>query len=189
MNYPGAAIEPAMIPQATEAVFQHVVDSYASEVNKLIAVWRAFSDFDLSFRPHPRSSTVAENMRHEMLSARRFFGEFLQAPEPEANDLLPATLTVDLCCQRMRALARRRLDFLASRSIEWWLTEDDFFDVRRERIWIFWRRILHTAHHRSQLTVYLRLLGRAVPPVYGPTADVSWPGADPTHSAEAADRK
>jgi uncharacterized damage-inducible protein DinB len=31
----------------------------------------------------------------------------------------------------------------------------------------------HLAHHRGQLTVYLRLLGRPVPAVYGPSADDS----------------
>ena len=30
---------------------------------------------------------------------------------------------------------------------------------------------LHAAHHRGQMTVYLRLLGSKVPSVYGPTAD------------------
>ena len=30
---------------------------------------------------------------------------------------------------------------------------------------------LHSAHHRGQLMVYLRLLGSKVPSVYGPTAD------------------
>ena len=30
---------------------------------------------------------------------------------------------------------------------------------------------LHSAHHRGQMTVYLRLLGAKVPAVYGPTAD------------------
>ena len=29
----------------------------------------------------------------------------------------------------------------------------------------------HVAHHRGQLTVYLRLLGVPVPPTYGPSAD------------------
>ena len=29
----------------------------------------------------------------------------------------------------------------------------------------------HAAHHRGQLTVYLRMLGVPVPPTYGPTAD------------------
>ena len=30
---------------------------------------------------------------------------------------------------------------------------------------------LHSAHHRGQMTVYLRLLGSKVPSLYGPTAD------------------
>ena len=29
----------------------------------------------------------------------------------------------------------------------------------------------HLAHHRGQLTVYLRLLDQAVPAIYGPSAD------------------
>jgi uncharacterized damage-inducible protein DinB len=49
--------------------------------------------------------------------------------------------------------------------------------------------VLHTAHHRTQLTVYLRLLDRPVPPTYGPTADVTWAGADPTQTAAAAGRR
>lgn len=32
----------------------------------------------------------------------------------------------------------------------------------------------HLAHHRGQLTVYLRQNGAAVPMVYGPTADEGW---------------
>jgi uncharacterized damage-inducible protein DinB len=63
-----------------------------------------------------------------------------------------------------------------------------FFDVERTRTWVFWRRILHSAHHRTQLTVYLRLLDRPVPSIYGPTADVSWTGADPTRTVDAARR-
>ncbi|HVH68418.1 MAG TPA: DinB family protein [Gemmatimonadales bacterium] len=37
---------------------------------------------------------------------------------------------------------------------------------------VYRRTVLnHLAHHRGQLTVYLRLTGAAVPAVYGPTAD------------------
>src|SRR5471030_71176 len=32
----------------------------------------------------------------------------------------------------------------------------------------------HLAHHRGQLTVYLRLNDRPVPSIYGPTADEPW---------------
>jgi uncharacterized damage-inducible protein DinB len=54
---------------------------------------------------------------------------------------------------------------------------------------VFWRRVLHTTHHRTQLTVFLRLLDRPVPATYGPTADETWEGADPTLSVAAAQRK
>jgi hypothetical protein len=89
---------------------------------------------------------------------------------------------------RLVELATGRLPFLAGRDAGWWHARTQFFDVERERIWIFWRRVLHTAHHRTQLTVYLRLMGKAVPSTYGPTADVTWQGADPTRTVEAAGR-
>jgi hypothetical protein len=89
----------------------------------------------------------------------------------------------------MVELSRARLHFLAKQSEDWWLTVGPFFDVQRERIWIFWRRVLHTAHHRAQLGVYLRMLDKSVPSIYGPTADVRWEGADPTNTVAAASRK
>ena len=33
--------------------------------------------------------------------------------------------------------------------------------------------LMHLAHHRGQMTVYLRLLGEPVPAIYGPSADDS----------------
>jgi uncharacterized damage-inducible protein DinB len=128
-------------------------------------------------------------MKHQLLSERRFFAEFLGAPEPAPEQVLPQRLSVEDFRQRMRELALARLGFLAERDEEWWRTVVPFFDTRRERTWIFWRRVLHTAHHRTQLTVYLRLLDKPVPSTYGPTADVSWQGADPTTTVEASGRK
>jgi hypothetical protein len=103
--------------------------------------------------------------------------------------VLPAEITVEACTGRFVDLARPRLAYLADRTLDWWLTRTTFFDVERERIWIFWRRVLHTSHHRTQLTLYLRLLERVVPATYGPTADVTWDGADPTNTIAAASRR
>ena len=59
----------------------------------------------------------------------------------------------------------------------------------RQRIWTFWRRVLHTCHHRTQVQTWLRLAGAPlVPPIYGPSGDVTWDEADPTYSVEAAGR-
>jgi uncharacterized damage-inducible protein DinB len=169
--------------------FQHAVDTYASETNKTASVWRGFADEDLPFRPHARSSSVQQIFQHQLLSERRFFGEFLGLDEPPPAALLPPLETVDTYAARLAELARPRLAQLSARDEAWWLERVPFFDVERERVWIFWRRVLHSAHHRTQLTVYLRLLDRPVPAVYGPTADRSWTGADPTQSVDAAGRK
>lgn len=189
MEYKQIAIADNEIPRACVPLLQHALETYASETNKVFSTWIAFADADLPFRLHPRSSSVAEILRHQLLSERRFFAEFLHAPEPQAEVILPPTETVQAFAERLVELARPRLAFLAGQSESWWLESAPFFDTFRQRIWIFWRRILHTAHHRTQLTVALRLLGKPVPATYGPTADVTWAGADPTLTVEAAKRK
>jgi uncharacterized damage-inducible protein DinB len=189
MKYSFTAVPDESIPRASDPAFQHMLDTYASETNKVASVWREFGDQDLTFRPHPRSTTVGDILKHQLLSERRFFGEFIGSPEPPASEVLPSQLTVATAIDRLTRLAVARLPFLAGQRSEWWLVRVAFFEVERERVWIFWRRLLHTAHHRTQLTVYLRMLDRSVPPTYGPTADVKWDGADPTNSVAAAGRK
>ena len=188
MTYAYTAIADSEIPRASDYVFQHLLHTYASETNKVISVWREFAPEEMSFRPHPRSNTVEDIFKHQLLSERRFFGEFLGLPELPAAQVQPQGGTPEDYTNRMRELALPRLGFLAGQTQKWWLEIVPFFDVERERIWIFWRRVLHTAHHRTQLTVYLRLLGKDVPSTYGPTADVTWEGADPTQNVEAAGR-
>ena len=189
MKYDLVAIAGHEIPEATEAVFQHAIDTYVSETNKVISTWRSFADTDLVYRPHEKSSTVLDVLKHQLLSERRFFGEFLGSPEPPAQHVLPEAQTLSAYAARMRQLALRRLPFLAAQSQDWWLEETAFLGEQRQRIWIFWRRVLHTCHHRTQLTVYLRLLDKPVVSTYGPTADVTWEGADPTTTVEAAGRR
>lgn len=188
MQYSFSAIPDSEVPLATSAFLQHLLDTYASETNKVISVWREFSDADLTYQPHPRSSTVLKIFEHQLLSERRFFAEFLGLSELPPTDVLPREQTIHGFARRMLELAMPRLLCLAEKQVDWWLEPVSFFDVTRERIWVFWRRVLHTAHHRTQLTVYLRLLEKPVPATYGPTADVTWQGADPTHSVDAAGR-
>jgi uncharacterized damage-inducible protein DinB len=189
MHYEASIIPENEVPVATAPIFQHILDTYASETNKTYATWMLFSDEERDFRPHARSSGVGEIMKHQLLSERRFFSEFLGLPEPPAESILPAEASPSAFAMRLSELARPRLQYLAQCDNSWWLGRQPFFDVERERIWIFWRRVLHSAHHRTQLTVYLRLMGKSVPSSYGPTADVTWSGADPTQTVDAASRK
>ena len=178
------------VPRAREPILQHLVDTYASETNKAGAVWSVLRDDQLDFQLHPRSSSVRQILRHQILSEARFFAEFIGFQEPAAESLMPPgdDPPVEAYVDRLITLARARLPALAAGDQQFWLTEVSFFDVRRQRIWVFWRRVLHTAHHRAQVGDCLRLLNARVPPTYGPTADVTWSGADPTQTLDAVHR-
>ena len=65
----------------------------------------------------------------------------------------------------------RRLAILRGKPDAWFEEETSFFDVSRPRAWVLVRRVAHSAHHRGQLTVALRLLDRPLYSTYGPTAD------------------
>jgi hypothetical protein len=71
MSYADSAISDAEVPRALQPVFQHLLDTYASETSKVLSVWRQFSDEDLSYRPHVRSSSVLDILKHQLLSERR----------------------------------------------------------------------------------------------------------------------
>src|ERR1043165_2834145 len=119
MKYEEVVITDADVPVASNRIFQHLLKTYASEVNKLNSVWREFTADDLAFKPHPRSSTVGEIMEHELLSERRFFGEFLGLPEVPANEVVPAERNPHAFAARMVELSRERLNFLARQDENW----------------------------------------------------------------------
>jgi hypothetical protein len=90
MKYDFVAIPDADVPQAAEPVFQHVVMTYASEVNKTVGVWRAVPDDLLDFKPREKTNPIRTIFTHQLLSERRFFAEFAGLNEPAAEELLPA---------------------------------------------------------------------------------------------------
>jgi uncharacterized damage-inducible protein DinB len=192
VNYEYVAIPDADIPRAVEPVFQHLLQTYVSEVNKTASVWRAVPDSLLDFRPHPGTNTLRTILVHQLLSERRFFAQFAGLDEPPVEQLLPEgdSPAVSAYLERYVWLAKRRLPQFAAGTTAWWLAEREFFGgLKRERIWIFWRRVLHTCHHRTQVQTWLRLAGHEpVPPIYGPSGDVTWSEADPTYSVDAARR-
>ncbi len=191
MNYDFIAIPDQDVPQARDLVFQHLVVTYASETNKTASMWKAIPEDLLDFKPHEKVNTIRAILIHHILSERRFFGQFVGIQEPPLEELLPPgdQPSVVAYLEKYVTLATRRLPQLAETTAEWWLTEMPFFGgLKRQRIWTFWRRVLHTCHHRTQIQTWLRLAGQHVPAIYGPSGDVKWDEADPTYSLEAAKR-
>jgi uncharacterized damage-inducible protein DinB len=67
------------------------------------------------------------------------------------------------------SLSRTNDDFLMSTN--WRLRAGGNVVMDQPRHVVLRDTLNHLAHHRGQLTVYLRLCGQAVPAIYGPSAD------------------
>jgi uncharacterized damage-inducible protein DinB len=191
MNYDFIAIPDADVLKAIEPIFQHAITTYASETNKTVSMWRAVPDDLLDFKPHEKTNPIRTIMVHQLLSERRFFAQFVGTEEPPVEESLPIgeKPVAQAYIEKYLWLAKKRLPQLAAGTTSWWLEQRNFFGgLQRERIWVFWRRVLHTCHHRTQVQTWLRLAGQHVPAIYGPSGDVTWSEADPTYSVEAAKR-
>ena len=145
-----------------------LADTYETEILKTLGIWRAFPPGSADYRPHPKSRSILEQMEHQVQSEGRWMSNMMGIDTGDPN---PRERTQEGFIEKYRADAQRRLQELRSKPDSWWREQAKFFDVVRSRSWIMTRRIAHSAHHRGQLVVYLRLLGQQVPSVYGPTAD------------------
>src|SRR4029077_18623314 len=155
-------------------------------------VWRAVPDHLLEFKPHEKTNPIRTILVHQLLSERRFFAQFVGTDEPPVEELLPPGVkpSAQAYIEKYVWLATRRLPQVAQGTTAWGVEAPPFLvGLRGERFWVFWRRVLHTCHHRTQVQTWLRLAGhQPVPAIYGQSGDVKWNEAAPTYSLEAAKR-
>ena len=149
--------------------YDFLLETYDTERLKILSVWSQFRDEDLRFRPEPRARTPHEQMVHQCVSEdiwmKNMLGIDLGVPP------LPAKETRLAFLHTYAAASSQRLERLCGMADDWFEGVTRFFDVERTRAWVLTRRVAHSAHHRGQLTTYLRLLGRSLYSTYGPTAD------------------
>ncbi len=152
--------------------YSFLVDTYATEILKVLSVWSMGHDGDLDVRPRagdPRGRTLREHMIHQCQSENGWFVAMFGIVVP--GEVLPAELSRLAFLEHYAAAAEHRRAALADKDEAWWEAEVAFFETRRPRTWVMVRRIAHTAHHRGQQTTMLRMFGRSLHSTYGPTAD------------------
>jgi len=152
--------------------YDFLIDTYETEVMKVLSIWSEFSDADLPARPRSddrRGRSVHEHMVHQCVSEDTWFRTMLGIDI--GTPPLPERETRFEFMTRYADAARQRLDRLRRRDEGWWEEVVQFFDVPRSRAWIMTRRLTHTSHHRGQQMAMLRMLGRDIHSNYGPTAD------------------
>ena len=146
-----------------------LVETYRTERLKTLGVWSQIPDERMQFRLEARARSPLEHMVHQCVSEdtwmRSMLGIAISRPAlPEAETRLAFLQHYAVCSAERVALITDRPD-------TWFEEPTQFFDVVRSRAWVLTRRFTHSAHHRGQLTSYLRLWGQPLYSTYGPTAD------------------
>ena len=146
-----------------------LVETNSTERQKILGVWAMFLDDQMPWRPESRARSVHEQMVHQCMSEDYWFKNFLGIDLSERP--LPVVETRLEFIKKYAAVSSLRLERLNSLPESWFEESVGFFDVTRSRAWVLLRRVAHSAHHRGQLTTYLRVLGHRLYSTYGPTAD------------------
>ena len=134
-----------------------------------------------SFKPHDRSmefgylSELVANIpswvgmaitMDELDIAPRDGPNYKPAPLNTSEELVAA---LDKAVAQAREALQKTSD--AHLQTPWRLLAGGQLAFEQPRHQVIRDTFLHSAHHRGQMTVYLRLLGSKVPSIYGPTAD------------------
>jgi len=152
--------------------YQFFIDTYDTERIKTLSVWSMFKDDDLFIRPHPlekKDRSTLEHMVHQCVSEDKWFCNMFGI-DVDAPPLPEKEIRLEFI-KRYAEDSGKRYEMLKTKDKTWWDEKVSFFDTKRSRTWIMLRRIAHTAHHRGEQTAILRILGRDVYSVYGPSAD------------------
>jgi uncharacterized damage-inducible protein DinB len=138
-----------------------------------LRVLRAIPNAHITLRPHPRGWRMKDLAWHLATSERWFctgpLGLEPPGPDPVPKDRPPSSGAAMAAAREEShaALAREA----AKRPAPWFAGEVEFHGMRLPREEVLRLMLRHEAHHRGQLTIFLRIAGAKVPGVYGPSAD------------------
>lgn len=150
----------------------------ADEIRLTRRVLERAPEAAFNWQPHPKSMTLGHLSAH----ISKLLDGITQALQTQELDLavrhasfVPATQSAALLAQ-FDAYAAEAQAALADTDDEalataWTLRRGEYVIMSQPRVGMVRHLISHMAHHRGQLSVYLRLLDVTVPSIYGPSAD------------------
>jgi uncharacterized damage-inducible protein DinB len=126
-----------------------------------------------SWQPHPKSMTHLTDLMGGIANTLRTTSVDVAQFETDPNEQATTTQQLLERLDANGADARAAIAAATPSDFEqtWSLCSGEQVLLCQTRAEIIRHLISHMAHHRGQLSVYLRLLDVPVPPIYGPSAD------------------
>ena len=158
-----------------------IVDSMLGEIDQEAATTRRVlarvPENQLTWKPHAKSMSLGELALHIAMTpgliaqfvAKDTF-EMTGFKQPEATSSAELMAALDTSVAQAKATLNGFDDAAMGRSWSMIAGGKTVMTMPRAAV-VRFIMLNHWYHHRGQLSVYLRLLGVAVPSIYGPSAD------------------
>ena len=159
--------------QAHLLVHSVVLGVLKNESRTTRSVLAAVPDTNLDYRPEPRAKTAIELLRH-IASADNFFlksvvdGLFIPGSVKIPDEVRTPNEVVEWYGEEYA----KNFDAVTKLSGDQLIKMLDFRGLFQRPAYTFLQTgLLHTVHHRGQLSTYLRPMGGKVPSIYGESFD------------------
>jgi uncharacterized damage-inducible protein DinB len=160
---------------------QQFLDAFEREHQRTMRVLRAYPDDRSDFRPHERSLTAREVawplvLGQERLMLKALTTGFDWSKPPDAPPPMPAAMSaiaeaVERAHGKVVDALKRAGDAVLNGSVRFFVAPKTLGDT--PTMDFLWFVLFDHVHHRGQLSVYLRMIGK-VPSIYGPSGDEPW---------------
>jgi uncharacterized damage-inducible protein DinB len=163
-------------------IAQSLLPEFDNEMKGTRAVLERVPEDKLLWKPHEKSYPLGYLATHiaQLVSWTHSIFEDteldLASPELQKQRPQPPKSRQEIIQRFENSLAVARSALLALRDadamVPWTLRMGEKTIFTLPRVAVYRSMVMnHVIHHRAQLTVYYRMVGVPVPPLYGPTAD------------------
>ena len=138
-----------------------------------LRVLRAVPEGRMDVRAAEKGWRLGDLAWHLCTAERWFCVDAMGAEAPATNPVPKAACpaTVAAMIAAVEASHATLVAGIRGKDDAWMDTVVEFKGIRMTRLQVLDLMFRHGAHHRGQLSVYLRLAGARVPSIYGPSAD------------------
>lgn len=160
-----------MTPEEGKLLCKIFADTLQDETKTTRKVIRAIPEDQKNYKPEPKSRTAHELAWH-LASAEIWFLDGVLGGEFPMSEPAGAPATISGILEWYESNHNDRLQKLKNLAQDKLVKPIPFFGVAELPAVAYLNIMnLHTAHHRGQLSTYLRPMGSKVPDIYGGSAD------------------
>jgi uncharacterized damage-inducible protein DinB len=161
-----------MTPEQAKAAAEAMLPNLQREAQTTKRVVAALPDDRSDYKPHEKSMSAIELARHTAFSDLFFINGIITGaftrPDDSGLDAINTGAKVAAMYEREMPKMLEQLAALPGEALAKPIT---FANWTMPAVAFLNFALVHTVHHRGQLSVYLRLVGAKVPAIYGGSAD------------------